>query len=72
MSGPTDDALVLRERALASRDPLELALAGFLSAYKGRTFDEQRRVIKHSVDWCLPRTTRTATPATASPPSSPA
>jgi hypothetical protein len=35
------------ERALVSRDPLELALAGFLSAYKGRMFDKQRRVIKH-------------------------
>lgn len=53
MTGQTDDALVLMERALASRDPLELALAGFLSAYKGRTFDKQRRLIKHYVDWCL-------------------
>ncbi len=53
MTGQTDDALVLMERAVASRDPLELALAGFLSAYKGRTFDKQRRVIKHYVDWCL-------------------
>lgn len=48
-----DDALVLMERALVSRDPLDLALAGFLSADKGRTFDKQRRVIKHDVDWCL-------------------
>lgn len=53
MTGQTDDALMLMERAVASRDPLELALAGFLSAYKGRTFDKQRRVIKHYVDWCL-------------------
>jgi hypothetical protein len=53
MTGQTDDALVLMERAVASRDPLELALAGFLSAYKGRTFDKQRRVIKHYVDWGL-------------------
>ena len=53
MTGQTDDALVLLERAPASRDPLELALAGFLSACKGRTFGEQRRVIKHFVDWCL-------------------
>ena len=53
MTGQTDDALVLMERALASRDPLELALAAFLSAYKGRTFDKQRRLIKHYVDWCL-------------------
>ncbi len=50
MTGQTDDALVLMERAVALRDPLELALAGFLSAYKGRTFDKQRRVIKHYVD----------------------
>ena len=27
MTGQTDDALVLMDRALASRDPLELALA---------------------------------------------
>ena len=53
MTEQADDALVLMERALVSRDPLELALAGFLSAYKGRTFDKQRRVIKHYVDWCL-------------------
>lgn len=53
MSEQVDDALVLMERALVSRDPLELALAGFLSAYKGRTFDKQRRLIKHYVDWCL-------------------
>ena len=53
MTGQTDDALMLMERAVASRDPRELALAGFLSAYKGRTFDKQRRVIKHYVDWCL-------------------
>ena len=53
MTEPVEDALALMERALASRDPLELALAGFLSAYKGRTFDKQRRVIKHYVDWCL-------------------
>ncbi len=33
MAGQTDDALVLMERAVASRDPLELALAGFLAAY---------------------------------------
>jgi hypothetical protein len=38
------------ERAPGSRDPLELALAGFLSAYKGRTFEQQRRIIKHYVD----------------------
>ncbi len=48
----TSDALVLMERALASRDPLELALAGFLSAYKSRTFVKQRRLIKQYVDWC--------------------
>jgi integrase/recombinase XerD len=48
----TSDALVLMERALVSRDPLELALAGFLSAYKGRTFVKQRRLIKQYVDWC--------------------
>ena len=47
MTGQTDDALVLMERAVASREPLERALAGFLSSYKGRTFDKQRRVIKH-------------------------
>jgi len=51
----TDDltAVVLMDRALASRAPLELALAGFLSAYKGRTFVKQRRLIKQYVDWCL-------------------
>ena len=53
MTGQTDDASVLMERALVSRDALELALAGFLSAYKGRTFDKQRRVFKHYLDWCL-------------------
>ncbi len=53
MTAQTDNALMLMERALVSRDPLELALAGFLLAYKGRTFDKQRRVIKHYVDWCL-------------------
>ena len=53
MTGHTVNALVLMERAVASRDQLELALAGFLSAYKGRTFDKQRRVIKHYVDRCL-------------------
>lgn len=53
MTRQTDDALVLMERALVFRDPLDLALAGFWSAYKGRTFDKQRRVIKHYVDWCL-------------------
>ena len=53
MTQEADDALVLMQRALVSREPLELALAGFLSAYKGRTFDKQRRVIKHYVDWYL-------------------
>ena len=53
MTGRADDALVLMERAVVSRDPLELALAGFLAAYNGRTFDKQRRVIKHYVDWCI-------------------
>lgn len=47
MTGQADGALMLMERAVVSRDPLELALAGFLSAYKGRTFDKQRRNIKH-------------------------
>lgn len=32
MTEQVDDALVLMERALVSCDPLELALAGFLSA----------------------------------------
>ena len=50
---PTTDALALMERALMSRDPLELALAGFLSAYKGRTFKKQRQLIKTYVDWCI-------------------
>ena len=53
MIGRADDALVLMERAVVSRDPLELALAGFLAAYHGRTFEKQRRVIKHYVDWCI-------------------
>ena len=53
MTGRADDALVLMERAVVSRDPLELALAGFLAAYNGRTFDKQRWVIKHYVDWCI-------------------
>ena len=46
-------ALALMDRALVSRDPLELALAGFLSAYKNRTFTKQRRLIKQYVDWCM-------------------
>lgn len=46
-------AVALMDRALVSRDPLELALAGFLSAYKGRTFVKQRRLIKQYVDWCV-------------------
>jgi hypothetical protein len=54
MTRQAGDARVLMDRAPASRDPLELALAGFLSAYKGRTFDKQRRVIKHYIDRCLP------------------
>ncbi len=54
MTTPDDlNAVVLMERAMVSRDPLDLALAGFLSAYKGRTFVKQRRLIKQYVDWCL-------------------
>lgn len=53
MTAQTDEALVLMEQALVSRYSLELALAGFLSASRGRTFDKQRRVIKPYVDWCL-------------------
>ena len=40
-----EDALMLMERAVASRDPLALAIAGYLAAYKGRSFDKNRRNI---------------------------
>src|SRR5690348_9313448 len=50
---PREDALMLMGRAVASRDPLSLAIAGYLSRYKGRTFDKQRRLIKHYIDWCI-------------------
>ena len=43
---PTDDALVLMERAVASRDPLERGPAGFLSACKDLTFSKQK--VRHS------------------------
>ena len=41
MTGQTDDALVPIERVLVTRDLLELALAGFPSAYRGSTLDKQ-------------------------------
>jgi site-specific recombinase XerD len=44
---------MLMDRAVASRDPLALAIAGYLAAYKGRSFDKNRRIIKHYVDWCI-------------------
>jgi integrase/recombinase XerD len=38
---------------LAAMDPLELALAGFLSRYKGLTFDAYQLDLKHFLGWCM-------------------
>lgn len=51
--GPDEDqSVVLLARALASRDPLELAIAGFLAGYRGNTFRSYRTDLKTYLDWC--------------------
>lgn len=50
--GSGSDGLALMGRALASRDPLELAVAGFLAGYKGKTFDGHRAYMKRWLAWC--------------------
>lgn len=47
-----EQAVVLLTRALASRDPLELAIAGFLAGYKGNTFRSYRTDLQTYLAWC--------------------
>jgi integrase/recombinase XerD len=51
-SGSAADGIALMNRALASRDPLELAIAGFLAGYKGNTFRSYKNDLQTFIQWC--------------------
>lgn len=48
----SETSVQLLSRALASRDPLELAIAGFLAGYKGNTFRCYRTDLQTYLAWC--------------------
>jgi integrase/recombinase XerD len=46
-------AIPTTPHGLAAMDPLELALAGFLSRYKGKTFESYQMDLRHFLGWCM-------------------
>lgn len=53
MSGQAEGPLELLALALASRDPHELALAGYLARYRGQTFRSYSQCLREYVGWCM-------------------